>query len=225
VIRTFNAMLEGLERERRESNRRALTAREAEGRRIGRELHDEIGQRLTAVLLQLQRALESESPDRAEIVDAQELVRSTLDEVGSIAWQLRPGILDDLGLVKALEALRDELGERADAKLELSIDGTILSLGQDRDLAVYRTAQESVTNALRHAHARRIQVDLTGRESGVRLRVSDDGRGLALGNVERAGIRGMRERALVVGADLRIESEPGEGVCVTLDMPYAQDEA
>jgi two-component system sensor histidine kinase UhpB len=226
LIGTFNEMLDNLERERQESNRRALTAREAEARRIGHELHDEIGQRLTGVLLQLKRALESDGgPTRAELVEAQELVRSTLDEVGQIAWRLRPGILDDLGLVRALVALRDDLAERADAELELRIADPIPSLGGDCDLTIYRIAQESVTNALRHSHAGRIRVELTARDGGVRLDVSDNGRGLAYGAVEGAGIRGMRERALLVGAALRIESEPGEGVSVTLDVPRPKEEA
>jgi two-component system, NarL family, sensor histidine kinase UhpB len=221
VIGTFNAMLAGLERERQESNRRAITAREAESRRIGQELHDEIGQRLTGVLLQLQRALEPARSERtqAHLVEAQELVRSTIDEVGKIAWQLRPGILDDLGLVKAITALKDDLEERTDTSIELRVKGTISSLGSDRDLAIYRIAQESLTNALRHAHAARVELELARHNGGVRLRVTDHGRGLPASHAEGPGIRGMRERALLAGADLRIESEAGEGVSVTLDVP------
>jgi two-component system sensor histidine kinase UhpB len=227
VIGTFNEMLDGLERERQESNRRAIRARETESRRIGQELHDEIGQRLTGVLLQLQRALEPDQGEvrRAQVLEAQELVRSTLDEIGRIAWQLRPGILDDLGLVEALTALKDDLDERTDARIELRVSEPIPRLGGDGDLAVYRIAQESLTNALRHGHARRIELALAAHDDGVRLRVRDDGRGLPLAHSEGAGMRGMRERALVVGGNLRIDSEPGEGVSVVLEAPCAQQSA
>jgi two-component system sensor histidine kinase UhpB len=221
LIATFNEMLERLERERLESNRRTITAREAESGRIGRELHDEIGQRLTAVLLQLQQAL-GDGSVRARVAEAQELVRATLDELGRIAWQLRPGVLDDLGLMQALEALTDELQGRADIGVELQVAGPIRPLGSDGDLAVYRIAQEAVTNALRHAHAREIRVALSARRGGVRLRVADNGRGLPVGGVEGAGIRGMRERALLVAASFALESEPGGGVAITLDVPGPQ---
>src|SRR5919201_3235865 len=108
VIDAFNQMLDRLERERQESNQRAIRTREGERRRIGQELHDEIGQRLTGILLQLERTI-AHAPEatREELGAVQELARSTLDEVGRLAWQLRPGILDDLGLVAALEALAE----------------------------------------------------------------------------------------------------------------------
>ena len=122
VTRTFNEMVERLERERRESNHRAITAREAERRRIGQELHDEIGQRLTGLLLQLGRTLRNvPAEERAELLQAQELARATLDEVGRLAWQLRPGILDDLGLVEALRALVSDLGVPGSPLVELHL--------------------------------------------------------------------------------------------------------
>jgi two-component system, NarL family, sensor histidine kinase UhpB len=226
VISTFNKMLDGLERERQESNRRTITAQEAASRRIGNELHDEIGQRLTGVLLQLQRSLEPGQPEisRTHVLEAQELVRSTLDEIGRIAWQLRPGILDDLGLRKALAALTEDLGERTSASIDLHIAETISSLGSECDLAIYRIAQESLTNALRHGHPRRVELELTTHNNGgVRLRVRDDGQGLPASHPEGAGLRGMRERALLVGAELTINSEPGDGVCILLDVPRPQE--
>jgi two-component system sensor histidine kinase UhpB len=219
LIGAFNEMLERLERERSESNRRALTAREGERRRIGQELHDEIGQRLTALLLRLGRALHDAPEEaRAELLAIQDLARSTLDEVGGMAWQLRPGILDDLGLVDSLRALVDELDDPRGIRVLLAVDQPVPTLGSEGDLVLYRIAQESITNALRHANAGRVAVELRRQDGDVRLRVADDGRGID-GAQEGPGIRGMRERALLVGARLDVESESPGGVTVTLAIP------
>jgi two-component system sensor histidine kinase UhpB len=219
VITTFNEMLDRLELERQESNRRALVAREGERRRIGQELHDEIGQRLTGMLLQLQQTIEhTPGSTREELVQVQELARSTLDEVGRLAWQLRPGILDDLGLVNAIAALAGGMAGQADPEVGLSLERSVSALGSDAELVIYRIAQEGLTNAFRHAGASRLRLELRERENVVRLRVSDDGRGLRADDEEGAGIRGMRERALLIGAAFRIESAPGRGVTVQLDV-------
>ena len=219
VIRGFNQMLDRLERERQESNRRGITAREMERRRIGQELHDEIGQRLTGVLLQLQRTIAQAPFDaREELLQVQELARSTLDEIGRIAWQLRPGILDDLGLVAALEALLQGVPSGVGPQMRLQIDRPIPRLDPEAELVVYRVAQEALTNALRHGQASRILVELDARNGGIRLAVSDDGRGLDPAHVEGAGMRGMRERALLIGARLQIAQPPNGGVRIELDV-------
>ncbi len=223
VISTFNEMLERLERERRESNRRTLTAREGERRRIGQELHDEIGQRLTGLLLQLGRTLrDAPEETRSELLAAQDLARSTLDEVGRLAWQLRPGILDDLGLVDALRALVEELDDRDGVRVFMRAGGSVPPLGAEADLVVYRIAQESITNALRHADAHQVELELGRRDGAVTLTVSDDGRGID-GADEGPGIRGMRERALLLGASLRLRSDPGQGLIVSLELPLQQE--
>jgi len=219
VSRTFNEMMERLERERRESNHRAITAREAERRRIGQELHDEIGQRLTGLLLQLGRTLKNVPPEqRAELLQTQELARSTLDEVGRLAWQLRPGILDDLGLVEALRALVSDLEGLGHPLVELHLRQALPQLDADVELALYRVAQEATTNALRHAGASHVDVTLSAREGFVLLQVADDGKGLD-GAEEGPGLRGMRERALLVKGALTIESQPGAGTTVALELP------
>lgn len=219
VIGTFNEMIDRLERERQESNNRTITAREAERRRIGQELHDEIGQRLTGLLLQLGRTLRNVPPEqRAELVATRDLARSTLDEVGRLAWQLRPGILDDLGLAEALRALVGDLDGPGDAVVKLRLEQPIPPLDADAELALYRIAQEAATNALRHAGAGRVDVTFTTRDGLVLLEVSDDGAGLE-GTEEGPGLRGMRERALLVGAKLTIESRPGAGTTVSLALP------
>jgi two-component system sensor histidine kinase UhpB len=218
VIRTFNEMVERLERERRDSNRRAITARETERRRMAQELHDEIGQRLTGLLLRLGRTLKNvPTEQRAELLETQELARKTLDEVGRLAWQLRPGILDDLGLVKALRSLVSDLNGPGGPLVELHLRRPLPSLDADAELALYRVAQEATTNAVRHAGAGNVDVTLATRDAFVLLQVADDGKGLD-GTEEGPGLRGMRERALLVGAALTIESLPGVGTTVTLEL-------
>ncbi len=219
VIQGFNQMLDRLERERQESNRRAIMTREGERRRIGQELHDEIGQRLTGILLQLERTIAHvPTGPREELTQAQELARSTLDEIGRIAWQLRPGILDDLGLVPALEAMVDGVPAGVGPDVQVRIDRSVPRLDPDAELVVYRIAQEGLTNALRHGNATQIRLELGTPNNGVRLTVSDNGRGLRATDAEGPGMRGMRERALLIGARLRIESSPDAGVTIQLDL-------
>ena len=218
VISTFNVMLDRLEQERLESNRRTHLAREAERRRIGHELHDEIGQRLTGILLELQRTLEHCPAEiRAELAHTQELTRGTLDEVGRVAWLMRPGILDDLGISKALETLVDGVPDTAPAAVSLDVQAHLPEFGPDVEIVLYRVAQEGLTNALRHAEASEIRIELGRHErGGVVLTLADDGRGLDPSVREGPGVRGMRERALSIGADLSIESTHGAGVTVQL---------
>jgi two-component system sensor histidine kinase UhpB len=224
VIMGFNSMLDRLETERRDSSRRTLTAQEEERRRISRELHDEIGQRLTGILLQLKRAAALASPEvRPALLEAREEVRSALDEVGRVAWQLRPGVLDDLSLVSALDGLANSVEERSDVKVTRRLDSQIPGLASSAELAIYRVAQESLTNAIRHANARQIELVLQSRPGRVRLQVIDDGNGRAFDEMRGSGIRGMRERALQIGAKLHIDALPGRGVSVVLDVPVRQE--
>jgi two-component system sensor histidine kinase UhpB len=224
VIRTFNEMLERLEHERQASAHRVLSAQEAERQRIGRELHDEIGQRLTGILLHLQGTVANAPAGvRAELVEAQELARSTLDEVGRLAWQLRPGILDDLGLERALEALAATLEERAPVCVAARVEMGHAIPDPEAELAVYRIAQESLTNVARHAGASRVELVLRGDDRKLSLRIVDDGRGMPDEAVEGSGIRGMRERAVALGADLAVDSSAEGGVAVQLSVPLSRE--
>jgi two-component system sensor histidine kinase UhpB len=220
LIGGFNTMLGHLEAERRDSTRRTLTALESERRRIGQELHDEIGQRLTGILLQLER-IRDEAPDdlQARIAAVQDEERAALDEVGAMAWQLRPGILDDLGLLSALDALVGTLEEHGEVRILAELPAGLPQLSSEVELVVYRIAQEALTNALRHSGASMIELELAVTDRGLSLRVADDGRGLAGAEIEGPGIRGMRERALLVGGRLRIASRRGQGTQVRLDVP------
>ncbi|MEU8912461.1 MULTISPECIES: HAMP domain-containing sensor histidine kinase [Streptomyces] len=218
LITTFNTMLDRLEAERATSAARALSAQEAERHRISQELHDEVGQTLTAVLLELKRVADQAPPAvREELHQVQESTRAGLDEIRRIARRLRPGVLEELGLTSALKALTGEFTGPSPA-VRHHIDADLPPLGQETELVLYRAAQESLTNAARHAAARRVDLTLRRIPAGVELRIRDDGRGID-GAPEGAGISGMRERALLIGADLTIGPASGGGTEVRLTVP------
>ncbi|HEY6771118.1 MAG TPA: sensor histidine kinase [Solirubrobacterales bacterium] len=208
---TFNEMLDRLETERQESAGRALAAQ---------ELHDEVGQSLTAVLLDLARA-ERRAPDdlKPQLRAIQESVRASLDDARRIALELRPEALDDLGLAAALLVLADRFGGWADTEIEQRIERDLPALSYEQELVVYRVAQEALTNVGRHADAKRAELSLTRNGNHLELRVRDDGRGLRGAPATGGGIRGMRERALLVGAEVTIGERNEGGVEVALDVP------
>ena len=219
VVRAFNEMLDRLETERSTSAARALSAQEAERRRIAQELHDEVGQSLTAVLLDLKRATDcAPGPLRADLRQTQETTRESLDEVRRIARRLRPGVLEDLGLLSALTALATEFSTHTELAVRRRFEPGLPRLSDEAELVLYRVAQESLTNAARHADARHVELALTRQADAVVLSVRDDGRGIGHTR-EGAGIRGMHERALLVGARLSIEPGPAGGTEVRLRVP------
>ena len=218
----FNEMLARLEQERRESGWDALTRQEAERKRVAQELHDEVGQALTAVMLQIGRlAKRAPSELETELNEALETTRASLENVRRIAKQLRPEALDDLGLAPALNALVAYLAARTGLRIRHRIPETIPQLSDEAELVVYRVAQESLTNAARHAEATRIDFTLEPSGRSLVLRVRDYGRGFE-GRPRGSGIRGMRERALLIGADLSIGAARGGGTEVTLRVPLAE---
>jgi two-component system sensor histidine kinase UhpB len=221
LAHAFNDMLERLERARREAARTALAAQEAERLRVAQELHDEIGQTLTAVTIQAERAADGD-PTLASgaLRDVADAVRESLDEVRRIARELRPEALDDLGLVNALIALCTRVGAQDGLRVRRELQGRLPAMPSDVELVVYRIAQEGLTNALRHSEARSATVSLTADAERMTLRVVDDGKGMpAQLPRDTAGIAGMRERALLVGGRLSIESRPGQGTEVRLEVP------
>jgi two-component system sensor histidine kinase UhpB len=226
VIDSFNAMLERLEAERAASSGQALAAQEAERRRVAQELHDEVGQSLTAVLLGLRRVADRAPADlQQEVLLAQEAARASLDEVRQVVRRLRPGVLDDLGLVSALTSLVTEHARLTGAEVCRRFSADLPPLGPDAELVVYRVAQEALTNVARHADAGRVCVDLAPTFAGdaVELRVVDDGRGID-GSREGAGMRGMRERAMLVGATLTVGPHQDGGTELRLLMPVPGSE-
>jgi two-component system sensor histidine kinase UhpB len=210
LVRVFNQMLDRLETERRESGGRALQAQEAERRRIASGLHDEVGQVLTGVLL------------RVDDEETKEAVRQALDEVRRIARELRPEMLEHLGLVSALTELTRKFAAHSGIDVSRRFAAQLPPLSDEAEIAVYRVAQESLTNVARHAQASHVEVALEPGQDSVVLRVVDDGRGLpelpATLN-GHGGLRGMRERALLVGGALAIKRSDAGGVEVRLEVP------
>jgi two-component system, NarL family, sensor histidine kinase UhpB len=214
----FNEMLDRLELERHESGWDALQAQEAERKRVAQELHDQIGQALTAVMLQLSRlAKRAPTEMEDELREAQETMRASLDDVRRIARQLRPEALDDLGLVPALVALAKTFAEHTEITVNRHLDENLPPLSAEAELALFRVAQESLTNAARHSGSSRIDLWLDSSPDDVVLRVRDYGKGLD-GARPGSGIRGMRERALLVGGDLTVETAAGGGGEVRLTV-------
>ena len=208
LTETFNGMLERLEAERRDSLRRSLSEREATRRRVAGELHDQIGQNLTALALQLDR-LHKRAPEelREEVADLRSGVLASVEDVRAVARQLRPEGLDALGLPAALTNLTTRLAERTGVRIVRDLQRDLPELGDDDELVVYRVAQESITNAIRHARAASIEVALVADDGRVELAVRDDGIGIGAEAAAGGdgGIRGMRERALSVGGRLTVQ--------------------
>ena len=224
LAETFNAMLERLEHEREESMRRVIGAQEAERLRVAQELHDEIGQNLTAALLQLARVRKRAGPEfEAEVGAATETVRSNLDDLRRIAQRLRPQALDELGLTSALSQFSARLSAQAGLEIDARLDGHLPALTREEELVIYRVAQEALTNVVRHAGASRTALTLERGPDRLTLRVADDGRGFD-GSAERnGGIRGMHERAALIHADLRIGRREGGGTEIILNVPLTPD--
>ncbi len=232
VAVAFNAMTETLqekEEERRQLMARVMAAHEEERKRIARELHDDAGQALTSLLLGLKH-IEDSSTDSSNIAKAAELrslTAHTLDLMRDMAMELRPSTLDHLGLVAALERYVAEYGRKHSLEADFDaggLDGARLE--SQAETALYRIVQEALTNVVRHARARGVSVLLERRGSQAILVVEDDGVGFDVEAVRRLrapagvlGILGMEERALLVGGSLTIESQPGSGTAIFVEVP------
>lgn len=221
VAAALNDMLERLEAERADSGRRALEAQESERRRVARELHDEVGQMLTGVVLQLDGLTRRVGPElRDDVLQLQETAREGVEAVREIARGLRPPVLEEFGLRAALVTLATGFTERTGVAVRHDVEGPLPELVPQAELALYRIAQEALTNAARHGDASVVSLELHRHGRALLLRVSDDGRGIDGSAAGRgAGLAGMRERALLVGGRLRIEGAPGRGTTVEVELP------
>lgn len=225
LLDAFNAMLDRLEEERRESARRTQAAQDAERRWLSLELHDQIGQDLTALRLGIDVASRVEGPAQAELLrSAGTTAGECLERVRTIVHRLRPAALEELGLVSALVALCDRIAASGDLEIDRRFAPGLPGLTSDAQLGIFRVAQESLTNVLRHAQATRAALDLRPFEGGVRLTVVDDGIGISeeLDGDAGSGVRGMRERALLLGAELRVRRRAPRGTEVLLDVPNTE---
>lgn len=213
----------------REMLDQVIHAQEAERARVARDLHDTIGQALTSVLLGL-RLIDGTAPEgsaatelRARTDEVRQLVAQALNEVRQLAFELRPTVLDDVGLVAAVRRLSDDLTRRLGVRVELALDG----LDDDRRLppevetVVYRVVQEALTNVARHARASLATVTITADGEGMRASIVDDGIGFGLDDsvLRSLGLAGMAERASLAGGRVEITSAHTEGTTVTLEVP------
>ena len=216
----FNTMMERLETERREAGTRALNTQEEERQRIARGLHDEVGQTMTGVLLLLKRLAQDATPEqRSALSEAQAAVKASLEDVRRTAQELRPEILDHLGLPSALTNLARTFSDRTGISVRRQLPTPLPKLDPKVELVLYRVAQEGLTNAARHSGASEVTLTLEHDADSVVLRVLDNGRGFDGRRAEGGGLRGIRERALIVGGAVAIKPAASGGVEIRLQVP------
>ncbi|MEA2396492.1 MAG: two-component system, NarL family, sensor histidine kinase UhpB [Thermoleophilaceae bacterium] len=218
---SFRRMLRRIDDERKRSGRMVLRAQEEERRRLARDLHDEVNQSLTAILLRLEALSHAAPPELDdEVGELKRLVNQAMDELLNLARQLRPSALDDHGLTSAIVSQVRRFSSQTGIKAEIRTSGERIRLESDQEIAVYRFAQEALSNIAQHAEARHVEVGLSASAEGVELSVSDDGRGFdPHEEPDGIGLSGMAERARLVGARFEVSSRPGGGTAVTLQVP------
>jgi PAS domain S-box-containing protein len=205
-------------------NAQMHSVREEERTRLARELHDELGQALTAIRLDLSSLQNSPKPDQQpqQIRTILGLVDEALRSVRRISTELRPGVLDHLGFVAALEWATEEFEGRTGIQCHVLMPETNLALDSRRSTALFRIFQEALTNIARHAEATKVRIVVTREDGGIALEVRDNGRGIGENQISSSsslGILGMRERALLLGGEFRISGEPGQGTTVRVRIP------
>jgi signal transduction histidine kinase len=209
----------------RDTVHRVLEAQELERARLARELHDETGQALTSILLGLKSLEERIETDegRSAASELRDLVVSTLQAVRRLAVELRPAALDDFGLVPALERLRDTVAEQSALSVEVHSTLGERRLPTDIETMLYRTVQEALTNAVKHAEAARVTIRLSEGAGTVILTVQDDGKGFdpQIARDGGLGLVGMRERAALLGGRFMIEASEGAGTMLKAEVPVA----
>jgi signal transduction histidine kinase len=207
------------ERVERDALRRIVAAQELERQRLARELHDETGQALTSILLGLKQLEGAESP--AAVAALRELVVATLQDVRRLAVELRPKVLDDFGLVPALERLTQGFAEQTGIEVDLEAGAITERLAREVETAIYRIVQESLTNVVKHAQAARVSVFLTRTDGRVKAVIEDDGRGFDPSAPDGGGIGlvGMRERIELLDGTLIVESSATSGTTVAVEVP------
>jgi len=236
IVKWFGASVDIEDRRRAEKNleeahrqlkllsRRRVKVQEEERRHLARELHDEIGQALTAAKINLQAALEE--PDHAKakrIHETTAILERLLGQVRQISLNLRPSTLDDLGLVPALRSLLDEQGRLASVAVRFSAKNMPENLDPEIQTTCFRIAQEAITNAVRHARSTQIRVDLSHENGNLRLQIRDNGTGFDAESAQAQtiglGLVGMKERAALVGGRTRIMASRGKGAIVDVTLP------
>jgi len=229
LAETFNQMIVRLEQntqQMKDLSRQILQAHEEERYRLARDLHDEAAQALTSLLVRLRLLERARDPADAQqrVQELRELTALALEDVRRVALDLRPTILDDLGLGSALEWRVDEFNKSSAVQATLHISGLEQRLPREIELTLYRVGQEALSNVIKHAQAQQVQVTLLGSAGLICLEVVDDGIGFEPGAVRSGdhhgmGLVGMRERAGMVGGELRIESHAQRGTHISVCVP------
>jgi signal transduction histidine kinase len=201
-------------------SQRLVNAQESERRSISRELHDEVGQSLSALLVELGRMATSISEDRrAEVERMKEVTQRTVNSVRNLALRLRPSMLDDLGLAAALEWQAREISRRSSMEVDVRTDDSLDHLPEDYSTCIYRVVQEALNNAAAHALAREARVTVGSAQGIIGVTVTDDGQGFDAARTRGMGILGMQERIRNLGGSFSIESTPGRGTTVRATLP------
>ena len=229
----FNAVLDQLEGYRRKFSSLILRAQEDERIRIARELHDETSQALTTLLIRMEMMegeLDQSNPGTAEkVAQLKELVTRTLTDLRRLIYELRPSILDDLGLIPAIRWLVREKLEKSGVETTLQLPNDLGHLTSDQTTALYRVLQEAATNILKHARATRVDLVMEQQRDRIVLRIQDNGQGFVTAGVagrqpgtdRGLGLLGMRERLTLLGGRLSIRSSPGQGTEVRAELPVS----
>src|SRR5665213_1167031 len=220
-----------LQEQLRQLSRQILSAQEEERKEISRELHDVIAQTLTGINVRLaalkkQAAINTNGLDRY-IVSTQRLVEKSVDIVHEFARELRPAVLDDLGLIPALHSFVKIFSKRTRLGVHLKAFAGVEQLDIAKRTVLFRVAQEALTNVDRHAQARRVEVDIWKLDDGIGMKIKDDGKSFSVERQLRAkggkrlGLLGMRERVEMVGGTFCVESAPGQGTAIQVEIPFA----
>jgi signal transduction histidine kinase len=204
---------------------RLLSAQEEERRTISRELHDEVGQSLSALLMEAGNAAARVSPDSTEVrrhvESIKRLAEASVQVIRNMSLLLRPSMLDDLGLVPALEWQAREIFKRTGLRVQVTADENASELPDEHKTCIYRVVQEALHNCARHAQARNVTVEVHRQPSQIVLTVEDDGHGFDAGRVRGLGLVGMEERVHHLGGALRVKSRPGAGTSIAVMLPLA----
>jgi signal transduction histidine kinase len=205
---------------------RLQSIREEERKRVARDIHDQLGQALTALKINLSSLIRDLPADKKQGSESVlNLIDQTIQSVRRISTELRPGILDDLGLVAAVEWAGEEFEARTRTKCRLDLPPKDISINQERATALFRILQETLTNVARHASATQVNIRLTQEEGRLILEIRDNGKGVSEEQLSAGGalgILGMRERALLLGGELIISGAPGQGTVVSVWIPEAR---
>lgn len=210
----------------RDLSARLLEVQEAERRALSRELHDEVGQALSALLIALGNAAAtipaSESSElHAQLLDTRRLAERTVAVVRDMCLFLRPSMLDDLGLLPALEWQAREVSRTSAVRVSVDAEGSFDHLADDQKTCIYRVVQEALQNVVRHARAKSSQIELSQRNGNLYLSIKDDGRGFRPDREKGLGLLGMGERVKHLNGEFAIKSEPGIGTAITVSLPLS----